>query len=171
MTDESDKRNRPFWREPMMWLVLGLPAASVVASAILVTLATRDASDSVGDIVQRTAQIQVADLGPDARARDLRLSAIVRMDEGYVEVLPVTGDFDRKAPLRLVLRHPTLAAQDMELRVDPGDNGWRVDSEVGLDHDWKLELMPEGMPWRLQGRLPAGQRAAHVQPAISGKRE
>ena len=31
--------------------------------------------------------------------------------------------------------------------------------------------MPEGMPWRLQGRLPKGQRAAHVKPAFSGEQE
>ena len=167
----TDDKKRPFWREPMMWLVLGLPAASVVAGVILVSLAARDSSDSVGDVVTRTAQIQVSDLSPDARARDLRLSAIVRVDDGFLEVLPVTGDFERQGPLRLVLRHPTLAAEDLELRADPSDNGWRAEAEPGLDHDWKLELMPEGMPWRLQGRLPAGQRAAHVKPALSGEQE
>ena len=167
----TDDRKRPFWREPMMWLVLGLPAASVVAGVILVSLAARDSSDSVGDVVSRTAQIQVADLSPDARARDLRLSAVVRVDEGFIEVLPVTGDYQRQQPLRLVLRHPTLAASDLELRAEPADNGWRAEVELPLDHDWKLEVMPEGMPWRLQGRLPAGQRAAHVKPALSGEQE
>jgi hypothetical protein len=167
----TDDRKRPFWREPMMWLVIGLPLASVVAGVILVGLATRDSSDAVGDVVQRTAQIQVSDLSPDARARDLGLTAIIRVDEGYIEVLPVTGRFDRGQPLRIVLRHPSLAASDVELRATPGDNGWRVEAEIGLDHDWKLELMPEGMPWRLQGRLPKGQRAAHVKPAFSGEQE
>jgi hypothetical protein len=169
MTREPQKR--PFWREPMMWLVIALPLASVVAGVFLLTVAMRDSSDSVGDVVTRTAQIQVADLSPDARARDLSMSAFMRVDEGFVEVLPVTGEFDRAAPLRLVLRHPTQAASDLELRVLPGDNGWRADVELPGDHDWKIELMPEGMPWRLQGRLPAGQRAAHVKPAFSGEQE
>lgn len=167
----TDDRKRPFWREPMMWLVIGLPLASVVAGVILVGLATRDSSDAVGDVVQRTAQIQVSDLSPDARARDLGLSAIIRVDEGYVEVLPVTGQFDRAQPLRIVLRHPSLAASDLELRAAPAENGWRAEAAVGLDNDWKLELMPEGLPWRLQGRLPKGQRAAHVKPAFSGEQE
>ncbi|MBB1471979.1 MULTISPECIES: FixH family protein [unclassified Luteimonas] len=167
----TDDRKRPFWREPMMWLVIGLPLASVVAGVILVGLATRDSSDAVGDVVQRTAQIQVSDLSPDARARDLGLSAIIRVDEGYVEVLPVTGQFDRGQPLRIVLRHPSLAASDVELRAAPGEYGWRAEAGIGLDHDWKLELMPEGMAWRLQGRLPKGQRAAHVKPAFSGEQE
>lgn len=169
MTDENNKR--PFWREPMMWLVIGLPLASVIAGFILLGLASRDASDAVGDVVQRTARMQVADLGPDARARDLRLSAIIRIDEGYVEVLPVTGEFGRDQPLRVVLRHPALAASDIELRAMPSDNGWRADADVALDNDWKLELMPEGQAWRLQGRMPKGQRAAHVRPVFSGERE
>src|SRR5690606_26111040 len=113
----------------------------------------------------------VADLSPDARARDLRLSAIVRVDEGFLEVLPVTGDFERGQPLRVVLRHPTRAASDLELRAEPTEQGWRATAALPGDHDWKLELMPEGMPWRLQGRLPAGQRAAHVRPALAGEQE
>lgn len=169
MTDEQKKR--PFWREPMMWLVIGLPLVVVIACINLLIVASRDSSDSVGDVVSRTAQIQVADLSPDARARDLRLSAIMRVDEGYVEVLPVTGEFDRGQPLRIVLRHPSLAASDVELSAAPSDNGWKADATLAIDHDWKLELMPEGMPWRLQGRLPKGQRAAHVKPALSGEQE
>lgn len=167
----TDEKQRPFWREPMMWLVIGLPLASVVAGVFLVVVASRDSSDAVGDVVRRTAQIQVADLGPDARARDLRLSAIVRVDEGYVEVLPVTGDFERDRPLRVLLRHPAVAASDIELRAEPAANGWRAQGEVGLENDWKLELMPEGTPWRLQGRLPKGQRAAHVKPVFSGEQD
>ena len=48
------------------------------------------------------AQVQAADLGPDALAQERKLSAIVRIDAelGIVEVLPVSGDFDRSAPLR-----------------------------------------------------------------------
>ena len=169
--NDDDKNKRPFWREPMMWLVIGLPLVVVIACINLLVVASRDSSDSVGDVVKRTAQIQVADLSPDARARDLNLSAIVRVDEGYVEVLPVTGVFERDKPLRLVLRHPAVAASDIELRAEPGDNGWRAEVELAMANDWKLELMPEGMPWRLQGRLPKGQRAAHVKPAFSGEQE
>ena len=171
MSSESDKAKRPFWREPMMWRVIGLPLAVVLACIWLLVVASRDSSDSVGDVVQRTAQIQVADLSPDARARELGLSALVRLDEDYVEVLPVTGDFSRDQPLRVVLRHPIVAASDIELRAEPSENGWRVDVHVARDNDWNIELMPEGMAWRLKGRLPRGEaRAAHL-PASAGEQE
>jgi hypothetical protein len=47
--------------------------------------------DAVADAVQRTAQVQVADLGPDANARSLGLVAAVRVAGDTIEVLPVAG--------------------------------------------------------------------------------
>jgi hypothetical protein len=156
------------WRIPVMWLVAGLPLAAVVAGVSLVVIASRDSNDAVGDVVQRTAQVQVADIGPDAAARDQGLSAILRIDDGYVELLPVSGRFDTTTPLRLVLRHPAEASQDREVKLEPAGAGWRARVDAAAAHDWKLEVMPEGTPWRLQGRLPRGQRAVHLHPSVPG---
>ena len=47
--------------------------------------------------------------------------------------------------------------------------GWRSDApELGLDHDWTLQLAPEDGSWRLKGRLPKGQLSARLQPVTSG---
>ena len=113
----NDKR--PAWREPMVWLVVALPLVAVIAGFALLVIASRSGStDAVADRVQRTAQIQVADLGPDARARQLRLSAILRTDGDLVEVLPVSGDFPRDAPLRLALHHPARSATSASAGTD-----------------------------------------------------
>lgn len=159
---------RPFWREPMMWLVIAIPAASVVAGIALLVIAIRSGgADSVAEPVRRTAQIQVADLGPDARAQALKLSALVRVAPGLVEVLPVAGDFDRTAPLQLLLHHPTVAVQDRTLTLTPTDTGWRLAADIDSSHDWKIELQPGDHGWRLQGRLPKRQLAAYLAPALA----
>ena len=161
--------SRPPWREPMLWLVVGLPLASVIAGIALVVIASRSGSDDpVADPVRRTAQIQVADLGPDARAQQLHLSAIVRTDASIIQVLPVSGEFVRDAPLRLALHHPTRADADLALVLQPGELGWQIDAKNDGTHDWSVQLSPMDGSWRLQGRLPRGQRAAHLKPAISG---
>lgn len=163
---------RPVWREPMLWLVAGLPLASVFAGIALVIVASRNGgSDAIADPVRRTAQIQVADLGPDARAQQLRLTAIVRVDADLIEVLPVNGDFERNAPLRIVLRHPTHAAADREFALQPGKSGWRIATAIDGSHDWKVQLSSRNGAWRLQGRLPKGQSAAHLKPAFSNERD
>lgn len=158
---------RPAWREPMVWLVAGLPLTSVIAGIALLVIATRSGSDSVADPVRRTAQIQTADLGPDALAQQLKLSAIVRIDDTGVQLLPVSGDFRRNLPLHLRLGHPARADQDLELVLQPDENGWSTAAAIDGRHDWNVQLLAEDGRWRLQGRIQRGLRAAHLKPALS----
>lgn len=161
---------RPAFREPMVWLMVGLPAASVFAGIALVVTAVRSGgADTVNDDVQRTAQIQVTELGPDARAESMKLSAVLRLEAAAIDVLPVTGEFGRNRALTLVLSHPTDATQDRHLVLQPTELGWRIVGDVRANHDWIAQLAPADGRWRVRGRLKAGQRAAHLGPALVGK--
>ena len=160
------------WRNPMVWLVAGLPLASVFAgvSLVVISACSENSTDSVADPVQRTAQIQVSDLGPDERAGQLHLSAIVRVGPGLVEVLPVTGDFDRGSPLRIALRHPTQARADRVVLLKPTELGWRSETnDLDAAHDWNVQVTADDGRWRLRGRLLQGQRAAHLKPAVESR--
>lgn len=158
------------WRQPIVWLMIALVGAAIVGSVWLLKIAANgDSIDAVPDEVQRTGQSQQTDLGPDAAAARRNLGAIARIDDehGFVEVLPVSGDIDRAAPLRLSLHHPTRAEQDVALELAPGDTGWRVEARLATDHDWLLQLEPaSGEAWRLRGRMPRGQLAAQLRPSV-----
>lgn len=157
------------WRQPVVWLVVALVAASVVGGIVMVRVAgSGGPMDAVPDEVSRTGQVQQAELGPDARASALNLSAVLRVDakQGIVELIPVTGDFDRTAPLQLALHHPLREAGDRTLELVPAGNGWRAPLELDGSHDWNLQLGPADGAWRLRGRLPRGQQAAHLRPAV-----
>jgi len=156
------------WRQPIVWLVVALVAAAVIGGVSMVIVASDGSSDAVADPVRRTAQIQTVDLGPDAVARREKLSAVVRVDaaRALVEVLPVSGAFDRSAPLRLTLVHPARASEDLGLLLQPTELGWRVDAAVDGGHDWNVQLGPPDARWRLLGRLPKGQLATHLRPAL-----
>ena len=157
------------WRQPIVWLVVLFVAAAVVGGVVMVRVAGQDGPmDAVPDDVSRTGQVQQADLGPDALAAERKLSAIVRVDAkaGEVEVIPVTGEFERDQPLHLQLHHPLRAAEDTTLELAPTDLGWRAKATPARDHDWNLQLGPADGAWRLRGRLPGGQLAARVHPAI-----
>lgn len=168
-----EQRSSP-WREPIVWLMIVLVGAVVAGSIVMLDVASSDGPmDVVPDEVRRTGQIQEADLGPDAAAAARNLTAIVRIDpaKGFVEVLPVSGDFDHARPLRLGLHHPTRAADDLQVDLLPHATGWRADARPGGDHDWLLQLTPaDGMSWRLRGRLPRGQLATRIQPALEDGR-
>lgn len=154
------------WRNPMVWLVAGIPLASIIAGVGLVIVAMRQPNDAISEDVRRTAQIQVADLGADARAQQAGLRAVLRNEDGIVEVLPVAGEFDRSAALRVTFRHPARKALDRQLELVPTALGWRAEAEVDGTHDWNVELAPAGTGWRLYARLPANQHAILLQPAL-----
>lgn len=158
------------WRQPIVWLMVVLVGTAIAGSVWLLKVAGNgDSIDAVPDEVQRTGQSQQADLGPDAVAAQRKLGAIVRIDQkhGYVEVLPVSGDFERAAALTLRLHHPTRAEQDLSLALAATDTGWRADAKPALDHDWLIQLSPaDGSAWRLRGRMPKGQLAAQLRPSL-----
>lgn len=155
------------WRAPIMWLVVGLPVAAVAASMALLSSAIRSGgSDAIADHVQQTGQAQVANLDPDMRAQQLGLSAVVRIENGVLEALPVNGRFDRAASLHLSLRHPIQAELDRDQTLRPGNLGWRTETAPDLSHDWNVQLASESGDWRIQGRLPKGQHAVYLKPAF-----
>lgn len=167
---EPATQKRSPWREPMVWLVFSIPAAAVAASFGLLYASARSSgnNDMVPDKVQRTAQIQTADLGPDARAQQLRLSAVARTAKGAIEVDPVAGDFDRAAPLVLSLHHPTVEKLDVVVQLAPSANGWSAARGIDLSHDWNVQLAPANGAWRLRGRWIARQQAIYLHPAMGG---
>ena len=165
--NDATAKSRPAWREPMLWLVAALPLAAIAGTLWMVSVAGGPGStDAVATPVRRTAQVQVADLGPDARARQLDLSAIVRSEDGVLEVLPVNGAFDRHAPLELRLHHPARADLDRAVRLAPTELGWRAEEALGAGNAWNVELAATDGHWRLQGRLPKGQHAAYLDPTL-----
>lgn len=161
-------------REPMVWLIIALPLAAVIASLWLVVLSYSGGSiDAVADDVQHTGQIQTTNLDPDARASQLKLSAILQSGNGVLRVLPATGDFRRDLPLQLHLLHPHLQNADQALTLLPDDLGWHVDYAADAVHDWNIVVSDgDGKTdgsWRLRGRLPRGQHAAYLGPALDAQ--
>ena len=168
-TPPDNASPRPAWREPMVWLIATIPLLAVVATTSMLVVASRSSgnADAVADTVRRTAQVQVSDLGPDDRARQMGLSAVVRVGKEGIEVQPVAGAFDRRRSLTLALHHPTQAGLDRRLTLVPAKNGWRAAGEIDLTNDWNVELASTAGRWRLQGRWRSGHQAAYLRPAIA----
>lgn len=164
-------RTNKAYREPMVWLVFGLPAMVVVAgiATLVIAIQHRDGGE-VTDQVQRTAQIQQTDLGPDARAGAMGLRVLLREWEGRIEVLPMAGNFPQKQSLRLMAEHPTDRTQDRVLVLQPQAHaqGWlsKETFEATRQHAWKFSLIPGNEQWRLRGRMPKEQSAVVLLPAV-----
>lgn len=163
--------HRRWYREPMLWLVMSIPAAAVVAGIATLVLALGGGSaDSVRDRVRRTAQVQVADQAADREALQRNLSGVLQRDPGTgAAAVQLEGDEVADAQLQLVLAHPTDAAADAVVTLVRQDGQrWlgRLPAQR-IAHDWILELAPPDRSWRLRGRLRAGASDAVLRHGLA----
>lgn len=164
-------RHRPWYREPMVWLVLGLPLVVVIASLATLAIALRSGgNDAVPAEVRRSAQIQISNLRADQNAAQLGLSArmAIEADTGAVTLTlssPAPG-----AGIVLRMSHPVHAAEDMTIPLTPSGESLlgRIERLDG-SHDWLLQLGDDDRQWRLHGRLERGQTRTRLSPALGNR--
>lgn len=172
MTHDLPKAARPWYREPMMALVLGLPLMSVIAGFSLLGIAINaGGADAIPQEVRRTGKAQVGDIAADARAQALGLRAQLRVDRstGAVAVDFLEGDVPEDARLDLRLIHPTAAASDIEVPLVRHNTGYVGRLEATRRHDWKVVLSPDGQDWRLIARLTADADDVRLHPALTDR--
>ena len=158
---------RPAWREPMVWLIVGLPVSAIAASLALVVQALHAGpDDAVIDDVQHVAQMPLRDPRADLQASRLGLSVTLLATERDLQIVPVSGNFDRGMPLKLTLAHPADDDHDVHVILKPVAQGWSA-LPIAVDaNDWIVRIESADGSWRLQGRLRRGERALLLRAAI-----
>lgn len=150
----------------MVWLVVGLPLAAVVASLTLVVEALRAGpDDAVIDEVRHTAQMQVSDRTPEQQAARRGLSVTLLATTRDLQIVPVTGDLDRTQPLKLTLAHPVDDDHDIRESLAPTAQGWSGAAIPTDANDWIVRLEAADGSWRLRGRLVRGNASLLLRAA------
>lgn len=167
--ESTDRPRHSAWREPMVWLVWGLPSLVVVAGIATLVIALRaGGSDTTPAEVRRTAQIQVEDLEADraALARGLRGELRIQADTGAVQVVLDAVSGEDVPVLQLQLRHPGRADRDETLALVAANGAWHG-RLAPRAQAWNLELSPPDRAWRLGGRLERGATTASLAPRLA----
>lgn len=153
LMSHSSPPQRKWWREPMVWLIGGLPATAVVAGITTVMIAFNKADSMVGEghVKQGMAITEVSSPG-DVRASELGITANISQTGGHVSVA-LKGFIDPlPSTLRLTVFHPTLADQDVVMllsrNVGANYSGTLPDPDLGKR---KYVLEPENHAWRIVG--------------------
>jgi len=160
---------RPWYREPLMWLVWGLPALTVPAGLATLALALDSPSPAVADTVGPARLLPTTDLAADEAARRLMLAGVLEVDPASANWRVTLAREWRGASLTLSLRHVTDPARDrtMELvRTVSGEFSATSPERGAGDYDIVLEAPQQA--WRLVGRLDAGQASTALGARFPG---
>ena len=156
--------SRPWYREPLVWMLIAIPATAVLVGMVMITLALRhDDGLVVDDYYKHGLEINRS-LQRDRNAAryQLRGSLLLEPGQGSVGLELTAGDgFAYPDVLRLQLFHATRHGldTDIELRhLQAGDYTGRLPQLAA--GRWHLQIARGD--WRIQGviKLPQQQRGS-----------
>lgn len=123
------------FREPMVWLVAVIPVLTIVGGIVTMRLASANGPlASAPETVSRSGQMQLSDLGPDERALDMNLRAVLSQKSPGRWVFSEWPDAS-PPPATLMIVHPNQQERDLTISL--------------TDPNHVLEFAPDAMPWSM----------------------
>ena len=156
-------QKRSLWREPMIWMLVGLPLASVVIGFSLLFAAVHPGRED-SETVDRKTQVGRILVSAHSSTEVSTRGLVLRTKGDMIEALPMDGEFPRGGKLTLTLTSPHSPGSRRTYQLAPSELGWRgVGSLEGSD-DWAVQLTPDSAAWLLRGQWPSQARFIHLIP-------
>jgi hypothetical protein len=159
-------QTRSTWREPMVWMLVGLPLASVVIGFALLFAAVHPGQEDAETVgrVTKVGKLLVAAEDREPAAQIATMGLVLRRKGDMVEAVPVDGNFPRGGKLRLTLTSGDPAKEGRIIQLSPSELGWRGVGSLDGGHDWLVELRPDNASWLLRGHWTAQSRSIRLTP-------
>jgi hypothetical protein len=177
-TPASAQINRPWWTEWGLLLVVGLPALTILACAVTVTIAVKGRDGVVSEDYYRQGLAINQSLKRDEVAAKRGLSATLSLDSERQRIqvqvsqahgeTPSSTESPERQHLRLELINAVHPERDQRLILSPERDGrWFAEVPGVAPGPWDIVL--EGNDWRLRAqRIRLGGDPQFLMPHPSG---
>lgn len=152
--NSTEATPRSWKREPMVWLLIGIPLSAVIMGVVMITLAIQSFSGLVVDDYYKKGKEINRVLARDKLAYELGLAAGLSLETGAkVEIRFDPGvQFIPGDTIELKLIHATMPGLDQQLQLNKTDTHLlRGKLKLPGEGRWNLFLQTED--WRLTGSL------------------
>jgi uncharacterized protein len=152
MPDQPSALPSSPWREPWVWLIVGIPAATVVAGFVTWWIAAQRADSNVAEDYYKRGLAINRSLEREARAQAIGLHATVALHDGNDLTVRLSArDDGLPRSITVALTHPVRAEQDRRLQLDRQPDGlYRIRSPLVSAGNWGISI--EAQDWRLAAR-------------------
>ena len=159
----STEQHPPWWKEHMVWLIIGLPLAAVVGAFTTLYIAVHYADDIVKDEYVKTGMtVEAPAAARLQQAARMGLAASLAYRDGGLEMRMLKPGL-RANTLILTLVHPTKARLDTQISLTSVGQG-KYQARVALTGHGRRHLIlePPDHAWRLEGdwRAPFDEEAS-----------
>ncbi len=165
-TNPNQVENQPWYRNPMVWMVIALPATAVVAGLLTVYIAVANQDSLVVDDYYKEGQAINQELSRDRKSTELGLSALVDVNAETGEVLVSMSSaksYELTPEITFKLIHRTLSGADQtttlnRLENKPDYRGY-IKPPV-IEGRWTIQIIAD-KSWRLKQDLKT-KDAQHI---------
>ena len=142
---------RPWYREPLVWLLIAPPFAAILAGAVLLYLAISTSDGMVVDDYYQQGKTINTVLRRDELARVYGLRGNLQLHADHVS-LRLQGRTPMPPSLQLQFLHATREAHDVTLMLARATDGvYRASLPSLVPGRWHVQIV--GNDWRLTGTL------------------
>jgi len=143
---------RPWYKEPFVWMIIGVPLSSVIAGVIFLSLAISTKDTLVRDNYYKDGLAINQELQWEKKAKelDIKVSFIIAGDELTLDLVSSR----QTPPNTLVIKfsHPTLKEKDRDAFLQRGENGKYMGLLENIDNNrFYIQIESIEQSWRLKG--------------------
>lgn len=156
------------WREPLVWMVWGIPALTVVAGLFTWWIAAQRADSNVAEDYYKRGLAINRSIERDTRAQERGISAEVSLRGAHDLRVSLSPEAGAPAAVTVLLTHPIRAEQDRRLNLDrQRDGSYRIVSPLAGAGTWGLVV--EASDWRLAARRVVLNEDGRLRLAPDGR--
>lgn len=149
-TTHGTTGERRWHQEPLVWLVIAIPALTVFAGLTTVVVANHTADTVVVDDFRKDGLAINQDPRRDEAARRLGVSAEITAADAALRVALAPGRAAAPSKLVVLLSHATRAEHDRMVTLERGADGeYRAAIAPLPAGHWYVEISPADREWRL----------------------
>lgn len=159
------EKSKVWYKEPWPWLLMAGPGIVVVAALTTFYIANKNAADLVSDDYYKDGKHIDIQLHRDEEAvkRHIEAQVLVSPEYNAAKVL-ISGDFDPKEAVNLVLMHPAKKANDqiVKLQADAAPSGNKatysaVFKPLPDTNHWYVRIEDAAGKWRVENTWVVSQ--------------
>lgn len=160
----SPQGSKPWYKIPYFWLMVAIPASSIVLGGALVATAWLNADDVVADDWYKQGRTINRSLEDEEIARRFGLAVNLSLNEKTTAELSATTAIPWPDTLTLALRHPAFAKRDVVAELQHEGNGLYSAEAANYEGDEAIvTITPTDKTWRLQQRVSLDTGIAEIK--------
>jgi hypothetical protein len=144
----------PWYKQFWPWFIISIPALTIVAAMITITIAVKTDDGLVVDDYYKEGLAINEDKKKIKKAAALQITAELSLDENGLVRAQLPENVSSLPFLMLTLTHPGDASKDLELPLANTGNALFTSKDPLTDTgiNWHIVITPPDTDWKLSGR-------------------